>query len=34
MMPKVQHPGIYRFGLTMTPLFNKNRPTRMALYSR
>ena len=31
MMPKVQHPGIYRFGLTMTPLVNKNRPTRMAL---
>ena len=31
MMPKVQHPGIYRFGLTMTPLVRKNRPTRMAL---
>jgi ATP-dependent Clp protease adaptor protein ClpS len=31
MMPKVQHPGIYRFGLTMTPLVRKNRRTRMAL---
>jgi ATP-dependent Clp protease adaptor protein ClpS len=31
MMPKVQHPGIDLFGLAMTPLVRKTRPTRMVL---